>query len=286
MSETFEGSKYERFHPESQLDESVRRFSIEANGQTFDFIEIQSAEPSDTLLLHFPGFGEDAEQYANSMHFNMQKSFCTVALKGYGEIYSRTALVEALKQIIQSSGKHNIVFHGDSFGAGILYDLISDPINNSFITDNNIRGAILEAPFLDKRHLQSRTRMVPDAVIIRGGLLYDRIRNLNSLTPKREGLIELTPLQKKTVISEALRDKTTDKLIEIPIHVVFAQNEDLSDNQKIMATLKSQGKEISFSTVKSADDKIGHHIADNEYDQMWRKEKEAIEGFIKLQEQE
>ena len=147
---------------ESQLVEQRRTFSIEIKGQKFNFFEIQSAEPSDTLLAHLPGFGEDAEQYAEPMHISMGKSYCTLALKGYGETYSRESLAEALGQAIALSGKQNTILHGDSFGAGVVYDLISDPAGREFLTRNNVRGAILEPQFLDKNtseaeHDQSQT---------------------------------------------------------------------------------------------------------------------------------
>src|SRR3989338_9795082 len=83
---------------ESLSEEQKKEFTIESGGQKFDFLEIQSASPSNTLLVHLPGFGEDAEQYAKPMHILMGKSYCTLTLKGYGEAFSKEALVEALEQ--------------------------------------------------------------------------------------------------------------------------------------------------------------------------------------------
>ena len=160
-----------------------------------------------------------------------------------------------------------------------MYDLIGDPDGRVFLKENNVAGAVLEAPFLDKDHLRSNARSIPDNILIRGGLLFDKVRNLNSLNPGR-GLVQLSRAQKKNVLREALREKTTEKKIEIPIYVVLAENESLSDNEKIMETLKDQAMEMASTFVASADDN-GHHIADNTYENMWGKEREAIEGFVK-----
>ena len=231
------------------------------------------------MLIHLPGFGEDAEQYAEPMHVLMEKSYRTVALKRYGEVFSRELLVEALGQVIQSSGKQNTVFHGDSFGAAVVYDLISNPADREFLKRNNVVGAILEAPFLDKNHLKGKARLIPDEVLIRGSMLFDKVRNLRSLTP-RQDMVELSPSEKKSIIREALREKKGERKIEVPIHVVFVEDESLSDNEKIMKTLQSQGQEVSSITVMSADDNR-HHIADGQYEDMWREEKEAIDVFVK-----
>jgi len=276
MPENFDRSR-EILH---QRNEQSRSFTIEVRGQKFDFLEIQSAEPSDTLLAHLPGFGEDVELYAEPMHILMGKSYCTLALKGYGETYSRESLAEALGQAIALSGKPNTILHGDSFGASVVYDLISDPAGREFLTRNNVRGAVLEAPFLDKEHLRSGARAIPDTILLRGSLMFDRIRGLKSLAPKQEGLVKLSPSEKKSILSEALREKTTEKSINVPVHIVLVQNESLSDNRKIMETIRRQTKNVSSSTVMSAGDN-GHHIADNEYEPMWKKEKEAIDSFIK-----
>jgi pimeloyl-ACP methyl ester carboxylesterase len=270
--------------PESQLDEQGRRFEIEIRGQKFGFFEIQSVGPSNTLLVYFPGFGEDAEQYVKPMHVLMGKSYCTLALKGYGEAYSRESLVEALGQAIQLSGKQNTILQGNSFGAAVVYDLVSDPAGREFLKRNNVVGAILETPVLDKEHLHSRARLIPDNILTRGALLLDSMRSLNSMRSLRslapaQGSVELSHSQKKSMIREALREKTADRQIEVPVHVVFTQNENLSDNGKIIQTLQSQAKKISSSTVMSADDN-GHHVADDQYEYMWREEKKVIDGFV------
>ena len=111
--------------------------------------------------------------------------------------------------------------------------------------------------------------------------MFDRIRGLKSLVPKQQRLVELSSSEKKSILSEALREKTTEKSIGVPVHIVLVQNESLSDNEKIMATIRSQAKNVSSSTVMSAGDN-GHHIADKEYEPMWKKEKEVIAGFVKV----
>lgn len=288
MAQNFENSKKVLSEPafsdakntlEFLPGEQKRSFSIEVRGQKFDFLEIASAESSSTLLLHLPGFGEDAEQYAEPMHILMGKSYCTLALKGYGEAYSKESLVEALEQAIQLSGKQNTVLHGDSFGAAVVYDLISDPVGGEFLKRNNVVGAILETPFLDKEHLRAGARSIPDNILLRGSMLFDQVRGLRSLAPQ-QGLVELSRFQKKSMLSEALRKKTAERKIEVPVHVVFSQNESLSDNGKIIQTLQSQAKEISSSVVMSANDN-GHHIASDAYENMWRNEKEAADDFIR-----
>jgi hypothetical protein len=266
--------------PDSQPDKQKKEFEVESGGQKFDFIELQSAEPSNVLVLHFPGFAVDAEQYAESMHGSMEKSFCTIALKSYGEAYSRESIVEALGRAIQVSGKQNVILHGNSFGAAVVYDLISDPNGREFLRGNNVVGAVLETPVLDKEHLQSRIRLVPDRILVVGALGLDTIRDLRSFGPAILGLVKLSRSQKKSILLEALREKTAGREIDVPIHVVFTKNENISDNRKIMETLQSQAKEISSNTVMSADD-MGHHVADDSYGDMWRSEEKAIEGFVK-----
>ena len=213
------------------------------------------------------------------MHSVMGKSYCVLGLKGYGEAYSRESLMGALGQAIQSSGKQNTILHGDSFGAGVVYDLISDSTAREFLQRSNVVGAILETPFLDKEHLKSKARLLPNSILLRGSMLFDKVRNLKSLAPQQD-LVELSSSQKKSILIEALREKTTNKKIGVPVHLVFAENESLSDNKKILETLQSQAGKISFSTVMSEDDN-GHHVKSNEYENMWRREKEVIEGFIK-----
>jgi hypothetical protein len=263
---------------EFQHHEKMRSFEIEFEGQKFKFLEIQSAGSSDTLLVHLPGFGEDAEQYIVPMNILMGKSYCVLALKGYGETYSKESLMGALGQAIQLSGKQNTILHGDSFGAGVVYDLISDPDTGEFLKRNNVVGAILETPFLDKGHLHSKARLLPDKILLKGSMLFDKMRNLKSLAPQ-QGIVELSTSQKKSMLGEALREKTTNKKIEVPVHVVFAEKESLSDNEKIMETLQSQAEKISSNTVMSAEDN-GHHIENNAYESMWQEEKKVIDGFV------
>ncbi|MFA6520671.1 MAG: alpha/beta hydrolase [Candidatus Paceibacterota bacterium] len=262
-------------NPESKKG---RRFSVEVKGHKFDFIEFHSAEPSDTLILHFPGFGEDAEQYAESMNTLMGESYYTLALEGYGEKFSGEYLIEALEQALTLSGKHRVVFHGISFGAGVAYDLISNPVVRDFLKRNNVVGAILEAPVLDNRHLRRALRIAGEKTLMRAGMLFDKMRDLKSLAPKK-GLVKLSHSQKESMLSEALREKTTDRKIELPVYVVFSKDESISDNEKIRETLESQAKNMSFSIVASAEDN-GHHIADDKYESMWKAEKEIIDGFV------
>lgn len=270
---------------ESQPDKPMRRFKIEFKGQKFDFVELESSEPSTTLLVHYPGFAEDAEQYAEYMHYSMGKSLCVLTLKGYGEVFSKESVMAVMEKAIQLISKRSVIFQGDSFGAAVVYDLISDPANTEFLKRNNVVSAILETPFLDKEHLQSRARLIPDKILMRASMLFDKMRSGRVLksasgSGKRSGLVELSDSQKKSMLIEALREKTAERKIEMPVHVVFSQGESISDNNKITKTLQSQTKEISFSTFKSADDS-SHNIADNALENMWGEEKKVIDGFVK-----
>ena len=264
---------------EVQLDEQRRDFEIEIKGQRFGFSEIQPAHPSDTLLVHLPGFGEDTKQYIEPMHNVMGKSHCTLALNGYGETYSKEQLISALEQAIQKSGKQHVILHGSSFGAGVAYDLIS---TGEFVTRNKIVGAILETPFIDKKHLKSRVRSLPDSVLLRGSILFEKVRNLKSLAPSQEGLLALTSAQKRSIITEALREKTNNsgQKVTTPIHLIFVENESISDNEGIVETLQSQAESISFSTFPSADDN-GHHIKQDAYEHMWLEEKRVKDEFTR-----
>ena len=271
--------------PENQLPKNARRFAIEVRGSTFKFLELKAGKPSDVLLVHFPGFREDGPHYAVSMHRELGQVHDTLALDGYGETFSRELLVEALSRAIQQTGKQKIILHGTSFGSSVVYDLISDPVAKDFLKSAHVFGAILETPFLDKQHLKSRTRLLPDRSFMRGAEMLDRIiGNARSLGSQQEGSVDLPKSQQRSLLQEAIREKTVEgRTITIPIHVVLAENENLSDNAKIIKTLESQATEISTSTVKSAEES-GHRIADEEYEPMWKKERafmDRLEGKVK-----
>ena len=74
--------EYRRSYPKKE-------FTIEIKGQKFEFVEFESAVPSDTLVVHFSGLQGDSIYYAQGMHVCLEEAFNTLALRDYGETYSR-----------------------------------------------------------------------------------------------------------------------------------------------------------------------------------------------------
>ncbi len=250
--------------------EKVKKTSIEAGGEKFNFLELKPSQPSSILILNFPASTGTSEKYIEYMYASMGKDVSIISLEDYSEKYSRQHLVDAFEKLIMSTGeKQNIVLHGISFGSTVVYDLMSDPTMQDFIKKNNVVGAILETPVLDKNHLISKARFVPDEVIMRGIRLRGKMREFYDLNKSKDT---------SHLFQEALRIKTTDRNIELPVHCIFALDEDLSDNEKITQTLQNQTKQVSFGFVRSETDK-GHHIANDEYGRMWKEERKIISNF-------
>ncbi len=250
-----------------QVPESLKqRFEIEVGREKFEFTLLPSIKPSDTLLFHFPGFMVDGEEYVEPMHYEMDQRFNTLTFKGYGEHYTKESLVQAIEQALQSEHMKNVVLHGSSFGSSVVYDLITDPQYQEFIEKNGIVGAILETPVLGKDHINRKFRILPTNVLIAGAvrLAESRKENPRTLDVAR--------------FAEMLREKTEDKKISIPLHVVFAEHDTLLDNEKTMATLQQQAVDITSQVVESAKGNRGHQVAD--YEDMWHSEKEVVLNFV------
>ena len=244
-----------------------RNFRIEKAERIFEFAEIQPTEPSNVLVLHFPGFGMDGIADAESIHVSMGQKYHTLALKGYGHIYSRDALVEAISSAIQITGQgKKVVLQGNSFGATIIYDLVSDQKTRDFLERNNIVGAILETPVLDRMHLAAKLKNLPDAMLVWGAQQIAQIRS---------GPIGRGKELDKHMLQEALRVKSGGK-IEIPIHVIFAQNESLANNEQTLVTLQKQAEKMSIDTVSSSPSN-GHVIAN--YEAMRESEIAIVDRF-------
>jgi hypothetical protein len=238
---------------------------------------LKAENAATTLLVHFPGLGANAESYAKSVHDAMGRTYDTLSFLRYGETYAREALMGAIEQAIQSSDKDHTVLHGGSFGAAVIYDLISDPACREFLKRNNVIGAILETPILDKKHLRSAASKMPDRALINAAVLMNSARSGNL---GRE-LVELSSGERRSILQEALREKTENRKIETPVYAVFSENDNLGDNLKIRDTLQSQAEKMDSMAVASSD-KMGHHVADDQYWPMWQKEKEVVRQFEEL----
>ena len=272
---SFDMLRKETAHPEVVRDqpEAVRQnFEIEAGGRKFEFAEFQPKEPSNVTLLHFPAFETDGEKNAEGIHYSMDQRYKTLALKGYGGDYSKPALVEALEKAVLKAGGGHVVLHGCSLGTSVVYDLISNPADRSFLERCHVAGAILETPLIDKAHFSETFRSARDSSILSRVAELLNVRAEQSNTPKRE-----PPVLNREMALEVLREKTNGKLISVPVHVVLAKGDALVDNAKVMATLREQVPILSSTTVTSSPGHLGHRVAD--YGAMWRNEAPIINVF-------
>ena len=246
-----------------------KNFEIEIEKERFDFTLLPSAQPSHTLVIHFPGFTQDGEEYAEPMHYETGQSHTTLTFKEYGENYSKAVLTKAIEQALEVSDMRNqiIVLHGTSFGSSVIYDLISDPEYKEFLDKIGVAGVIMETPVLDKSHLNAKYRSLPDDVLVSGAA---KLADLSAIRRENKPLDEAR-------FTELLREKTIDKKITIPVHVVFAAHDRLVDNRKIADTLRNQSAEFTSQVVPSASSRAGHHVA--EYESTWNSEKKVIDDF-------
>lgn len=259
-------------------DAQKRTIEVKIGDKEFEFVEFQSREPSNTAIVHFPAFAIDGEKDAENLHYVMEQRYATLALKDYGEEYSHDALKKALEKAVRESGKSNVVLHGASFGAGVIYDLISDASDPDFAEANNIRGAILETPALGKSHFNKRIRSVPDSILISGGRKFSKaVSHLSGPDSAVAGYREPGREMNQNMIAELFREKTAGRKIHIPIHVVFAEHDHLVDNDEVLKTVRSQSSEVSFQTVPSTAKSLRHQI---DYENTWKQERAVIEGFV------
>lgn len=249
-----------------------RHFEVEVAGQMFDFIEWESDEPSDTLIVHLPSIRADGEEYTENMHYGMDRKFNALTLRDYGVGYARDRIIQAIGAAIERGGARAVVFHGTSFGASVVYDLISDPALQDFLQEHRVAGAILESPILDKNHLNSTFRLLPEAILVKGASRFAEMSAYVEAKVKRVERRDLTHL-----LAEVLREKTTDKRITLPVHAVFTDKESLADPEKTRRTLEAGSNKVSFTVVASASGRHGHQPQN--YLEMWRGEKDVIEQF-------
>jgi hypothetical protein len=258
-----------------RLEVQRRTVEVGSGGKKFEFAAFHPERPSETALVLFPALAMDGSQDAEGLYHVLGQKYDTFAFKNYGEEYSRDSVREALFEVMRKVGRKHVVLHGASFGAGIIYDLISDPATSHDLEQAGVRGAILETPALDKNHFNRRFRSVPDPVLISGGMAMSRaISNVS-----RPGVAgHRAPGQKLTQSEFAalLREKTVGRKVRVPVHVVFAEGDRLVDNRKTLQTLRSQCENISFETVPSTSRSLHHQI---DYEAVWRKEPSVIERF-------
>ncbi len=252
-------SKRESSHIDEEpwYDLKKETFEVEGGGKQFKFVEIQPTEPSNVLIVHFPGLGKDGEKEAEAAHIGMGQRYSTMALKSYGREHSRDILVSAIKTAIgmRGAGK-KIVLHGGSLGAAVVYDFIGDVQNHEFLRGNNVVGAILETPVLDREHLSPLLRKLPNSMLTSGATGF--VRSGNGMEDKGEKI-------DVDILKEALREKTVGKFIEIPTHVIFAERDSLADNDKTLATLRAQAKMLTHDSAesKASRGRAAHMFADS-----------------------
>jgi|GEM_PF-4624086 len=253
--------------------------NIEAEGQTFSFVQMEASTPSNTWVLHLPGFNADGEEYSGSMYKSMDGAYNAIALKTYQEPFAYNNLKKAIEDAIRLSGGGDIVLHGNSFGSMIVYGLISNPSDQEFLQRNNIKGAILETPVLDKDHLNVKLRNVDDKALLSRANLFiaSGVSKLSDNYALGGGAVRFQKNElNKQMVAEVLRRKTENSLISTPTYVIFAEDDMLIDNQLIQATLNTQVKNLSTLTIASKG-RHRHHAAD--YDAMWKAEKIMVEKF-------
>ena len=254
-----------------------RIFEVESAGKTFEFVEFIAREPSDTLLLRLPAIGINAEEEAEGVHYSMEQKYNTLTLKEYGDEYSHDALKHAVEKAIRASGKRHAILHGTSFGAGVIYDLMSDPGDTDFAKSNNIKGAILETPALGKNAFNKRFRTVSDSILIASGVKISRMVSASGAGTGTVGYRKPGQELKPNIMAELFRQKTDGRKLHIPLHVVFAEDDHLIDNAKTLEILKSQCTDLSFETVPSTAKSLRHQI---DYGRVWKKERAVIDRFI------
>ena len=249
-----------------------QRFHIRGGDRDFELVEIKSPEFSDALLMCFPGFRIDGEKETEHVHAGMNRQYDTASIRGYGEMYSRDAVFAAITNAIQNIGPgRQVVLHGTSFGAGVIYDFITDPHNRDVLRQY-VAGVILETPVLDKRHLSSMLRQRSDVWLTESAHIFGRA--FGDVQSHQSSSYD-------SMIPEALREKTQEKIITLPLHIVFAENDFLVDNEKTLTTLRQQaeGQEVTTETVPHRKGNR-HKIADPAA--VRNSEAKAVERFCRM----
>ena len=245
-------------------------FMVEEGGQQFEFTFIPSSTPTELTLLHLPGLRAGGGGGNNLIPIQRELDGVTngLALSYYMEPYSKDNLRGAIQKALEIKAKGPVIMHGHSYGASLVYDLVSDDRGADFIKTNNIAGVILESPVIDKDNMSPRIRNFPDRIILAMS------GALSNFAPPPEGIASSKELDRQ-MMAEVLRLKTKGGKIDISVLVSFAEADKLIDRETSLKTLQELSSSISAQIYPSAQGEHGHQFKD--IGDVRSKEREFIE---------
>ena len=230
-------------------------FMVEEGGQQFEFTFIPSSTTTELTLLHLPGLRAGGGGGNNLIPIQRELDGVTngLALGYYKEPYSKDNLRGAIQKALEIKAKGPVIMHGHSYGASLVYDLVSDDHGADFVKTNNIAGVILESPVIDKDNMSPRIRRFPDRIILAMS------GALSNFAPPPVGIESSKELDRQ-MMAEVLRPKTARVKINVPVQVSFAKKDNLVNIETSLNTLQELSSSITVQIYPSAQGEHGHQF--------------------------